>query len=117
MTSSQQVRTPLPVGSSVSPGTLRSALEQLRPQGGRVDIGEAVGILVPLTLDIAERHAAGEELFVHPSSALQTETGGYRISPELAAQPPSLPRDRSCLAPEERSGPACLRWEPCSTSS
>ncbi len=104
MTSSQQVRTPLPVGSSVAPGTLRSTLEQLRPQGGRVDVAEAVGILVPLTVEIAERHAAGEVLFIHPSSVVHTDTGRYQISSELAAQPPSLPRDRACLAPEERSG-------------
>ncbi len=65
---------------------------------------QAVGIIVPICVEVAERHAAGETLFLHPSTVVADELGHYHVSPELAHKPPTLPRDRVCLAPEERGG-------------
>src|SRR5678816_2705718 len=45
-----------------------------------------------------------DRLYVHPSSLVEDEYGFYHLSPEHSRQPPVLPRDRACLAPEERSG-------------
>ena len=83
--------------------TLRQYLDQLRERGTILSISQAVAILVPLTVEIAQRHGAGQRFFVHPSAIVHYK-GQFRISPELAQQFPSLPRDRACLAPEERRG-------------
>lgn len=99
----QHLGTPLPVGASVTPNTLRAHFEQLRAQGTTCSLDETVGFLVPLTVELAQRHAAGELLFVNPSSLVYAE-GQFHLHPELAQRPPTLPRDRACLAPEERSG-------------
>lgn len=87
------------------PNTLRAHFEQLRAQGTTCTLEETIGFLVPLTVELAQRHAAGEMLYVNPST-LAFEDGQFRLDPELAQRPPTLPRDRSCLAPEERSGAA-----------
>lgn len=104
MTSAQRIGTPLPVGATVIPGTLRARMEEARAQGQAMTLKNAVGVIVPLAVEVADRHAAGERLFVHPSSVIADERGNFHISPELALRPPTLPRDRACLAPEERSG-------------
>ena len=65
---------------------------------------EAVGVIVPLAVEIADRHAAGDSLFVHPSSVVADEQGNYHIAPDLAVRPPTLPRDKACLAPDDRQG-------------
>jgi hypothetical protein len=88
----------------VNPNTLRARLEQLRAQGATCSLEETIGLLVPVTVELSQRHNAGEALFVNPSSIVQTDAGGFVIDPELAQRPPTFPRDRSCLAPEERSG-------------
>jgi eukaryotic-like serine/threonine-protein kinase len=104
MTTAQRIGTPLPVGSTVIPGTLRAHMEEARAEGGALTLRRAVGIIVPLAVEIADRHAAGETLFVHPSSVMADEQGRFHISPELALRAPTLPRDKACLAPEERAG-------------
>lgn len=96
--------TPLPVGAYVTPNTLRAHFEQLRAQGTTCTLEQTVGFLVPLTVELAQRHAAGESLFVNPSTISLDEDGHFRIHPTLAQRAPTLPRDRACLAPEERSG-------------
>ncbi len=101
---SQRLATPLPVGAAVVPGTLRARLEEVRARGERLNLKQAVGIVVPLCVEVAEMHRAGHRLFVHPSSLVENQYGFYNVSPELAARSPVLPRDKSCLAPEERSG-------------
>lgn len=103
-TSAQRLGTPLPVGSSIIPGTLRARMEEGRSRGTLHTLKEVVGVVVPLAVEIADRHAAGEELFVHPSSIVVDEAGVAHISVELAQRPPTLPRDKICMAPEERSG-------------
>ncbi|MFZ5897342.1 MAG: hypothetical protein ACOY0T_40180 [Myxococcota bacterium] len=105
MTSSQQhLITPIPVGTSVVPGTLRARIEELRARGTQLNLKQAVGICVPLCVQAAELHRAGAVLFLHPSSLIEDEYGFFTISPELARNAPILPRDKACLAPEERSG-------------
>jgi hypothetical protein len=105
MTSSQQhLVTPLPVGTGVIPGTLRSRIEETRGRGALLNLKQAVGICVPLCVQAAELHRRGESLFIHPSSLVEDDNGFFRISLELARRAPLLPRDKACLAPEERGG-------------
>jgi hypothetical protein len=104
MNSAQHLGTPLPVGATIVPGTLRARLEELRAQGAVLNLRDAVSIIVPVAVEVADRHRRGELLFLHPSSLLLDEHDRYRVAPELAAKPPTLPRDKACLAPEERQG-------------
>jgi hypothetical protein len=69
-----------------------------------MNLRQAVGIVVPLCVQIAELHRNGLKLFVHPSSLVEDQFGFYKVSLELAHRPPILPRDKACLAPEERGG-------------
>ena len=104
MTSPQHLVTPLPVGTAVLPGTLRARLEELRARGSQLNLKQAVGIIVPLCVEIANLHRAGHKLFVHPSSLIEDDLGFYKVSLDHAQKPPILPRDKACLAPEERGG-------------
>jgi hypothetical protein len=76
----------------------------VRARGERLNLKQAVGIVVPLCVEVADLHRAGHRLFVHPSSLVENQYGFYNVSVELAQKPPILPRDKACLAPEERSG-------------
>src|SRR6478736_5446909 len=104
MTSVQHLITPLPVGASVAPGTLRARLEELRARGAQLTLKQAVGIIVPLCVQAAELHRAGHRLYLHPSSLVEDEYGFYQISLPHASKAPILPRDKACMAPEERAG-------------
>jgi eukaryotic-like serine/threonine-protein kinase len=104
MTTAQYLGTPLPVGATVIPGTLRAAIEELRAQGTTLNLQQAVAIIVPLCVEAAERHRTNELLYLHPSSVIVEQNGHCRVSPDLAARPPTLPRDKACMAPEERQG-------------
>lgn len=101
--SAPRIGTPLPVGSAIPPDTLRAHLEELRARGQTVLLPEAIGIAVPLCLSVAELHGAGEVLYLYPS-AIRRVNDSWEIDLALAARPPTLPRDKSCLAPEERAG-------------
>jgi eukaryotic-like serine/threonine-protein kinase len=89
----------------VQPKTLREALEVRRVRGERFSLREAIGIMVPLTTQIAGLHAAGRRFYVHPS-AIEHGKSGSELVVEWATSPPTHDHDRSCLAPEERKGPA-----------
>jgi eukaryotic-like serine/threonine-protein kinase len=65
---------------------------------------DAVAVIVPLCVDLANRHEAGELVYVHPSTIVMDPGGGARFDPERAKIPPDNPRDIACMAPEERSG-------------
>ena len=104
MTSVQHLVTPLPVGASVAPGTLRARLEELRARGSQLNLKQAVGVIVPLCVQAADLHRAGHRLYLHPSSLLEDEYGFFQISVPHASKPPLLPRDKACMAPEERAG-------------
>src|SRR6478735_5240077 len=104
MTSVQHLITPLPVGASVAPGTLRARLEELRARGAQLNLKQAAGIIVALCVQAAELHRAGHRLYLHPSSLVEDEYGFYQISLPHASKAPILPRDKACMAPEERAG-------------
>ena len=86
--------------------SLRSYIEARRSQGALFSLGEAVSVVVPLAVELAERHQAGEIFYVNPSSVVQDETGAFTLSPAHAGRAPIDPRDRACMAPEERQGHA-----------
>jgi hypothetical protein len=67
---------------------------------------DAVGVIVPLAVELDGHHRAGYTFFVNPSTVVQDESGNFHLSPELSAQAPIDPRDRACMAPEERDGSA-----------
>jgi hypothetical protein len=95
---------------SASPSTLRAALEARQAGGYRMSVSEAVAVLVPVCLDLQQRHARGERLYVHASAIVPSAGGQAYVDPRLAG-PPTHPLDRHCLAPElQRSqvpGDAC----------
>ncbi|MFO7180432.1 MAG: hypothetical protein DIU78_017160 [Pseudomonadota bacterium] len=105
MTSTQQhLVTPLPVGTAIVPGTLRARIEELRGRRARLSYAQATGLCVQLCVQAAEAHRAGHLFFLHPSSLVETPNGSFQISLELAKNPPILPRDKACAAPEQRGG-------------
>jgi hypothetical protein len=103
---SQALQTPLPAGATIVPGSLRAELEARRGAGKTFTIREAIGVVVPLCTRLAELHAQGKNFYVHPSSLSFTPDGQAFVLEDRAHTAPSLPRDRSCLAPEERKGNA-----------
>ncbi|MCU0682133.1 MAG: hypothetical protein MUF34_07750 [Polyangiaceae bacterium] len=103
MLPARSVPTPLPVGAAIDPASLRAALETRRARGDHFSLSEAVALLVPLCLELSGRHAAGEAFVVHPSS-LRLDHARLVLPANGAPAPALLPRDRACLAPEERQG-------------
>ncbi len=102
---SQAMTNPLPVGSSVVPGSLRAEMEARRAAGKSFSLKEAIGIIVPLCVELAELHRQGQTLYVHPSS-IGFVGGQSMVLLDRTGTAPALPRDRACLAPEERKGTA-----------
>src|SRR5690349_16195385 len=100
MSNAQHLATAASTRQGVPAGSLRSEIERRRETGGTFSLDEIVAIIVPLCTQIAERHARGERFFVCPSVIL-IANGYPHISVELAGTPPTSPRDRTCLAPEE----------------
>ncbi len=84
--------------------TLRADLNQLHSAGKSLSLHQTIAILVPLAVETAQRHAAGMRFYVHPSSIVRGQNNRYQISLDLGQQLPVSPRDRACLAPEERGG-------------
>jgi len=102
MTQAGPALTPLPADATIPEGTLRADMEKRRAQGERYSVREVVAIIVPLVTELAARHENGESFRVTPS-AIRFEVGsptGLIPTHDL----PKLPRDRACMAPEERSG-------------
>ncbi|MCC6644815.1 MAG: hypothetical protein IT374_04490 [Polyangiaceae bacterium] len=78
-------------------------MEARRGRGERYSLSEALGVIVPLAVAAAQRHEGGGLVFLHPSSVL-LEDGQPSISEDANRGIPNLPRDRACLAPEEKQG-------------
>jgi hypothetical protein len=100
---------PAPTASpaaAAAPGlrTLRSLIEERISSGRRFHLAEVVAIVVPICTDLAARHAAGEELFVHASSIGAGPDGVPRYVPELGHARPSDPADKAAVAPEILAG-------------
>jgi eukaryotic-like serine/threonine-protein kinase len=103
---SQAMLTPVPVGSSLAPGSLRAEMETRRAAGNRFSLREAIAVIVPVCVRLGELHAQGRTLFVHPSSLGYGADGHPSVIEARTGTPPTLPRDRACLAPEARKGAA-----------
>ncbi len=83
--------------------SLRNEMDRRRASGEHFSLKEVVAIMTPLITDLGERHARGATLFVHPDAILHYPTGGL-LDAGAAALMPENPRDRACLAPEQRQG-------------
>jgi hypothetical protein len=91
------------IPSQVRAGTLREALEAKRARGDRFSLREAIAIIVPLCTRVGQLHADGLAFHLYPS-AIEHGRAGSDVDLAAAASVPSNPRDRACLAPEERKG-------------
>jgi hypothetical protein len=80
--------------------TLRTLLDARRADGTLLSLGEAAAVLVPLCLDLQQRHGRGEQLVVHPSCVEPQANGVARYVPPGNGALPENPRDRACTAPE-----------------
>lgn len=92
-----------PVGTSAqtAPSSLRTRLSELQARGQQpLNLKQAVGVVVPVAVEVAEVHRAGHRLFLHPSCLVEDEYGFYHVEPALSQTPPSDPRDAACIAPE-----------------
>lgn len=87
----------------VTPGTLRASLEARAARGQRLPLDRAVALIVPLCVEVAEIHAEGYGLYLHPSNVLENPDGTLSFDRELATHLPLHPRDRACLPPETQS--------------
>jgi nucleoid-associated protein YgaU len=109
-TSSARMVSGARTAASPATTTLRTLIDARRAQGVPMTLAEAIAVVVPVCLDLNERHAAGERLFVHPSSIAPGEDGLARVHPALSAMPQNH-ADRACLAPEvlrtNAAGDAC----------
>lgn len=79
--------------------TLRALLDGRKAEGRTFSLDEAIATIVPLCLDLKERHDRGERVYVHPSCIAPGPDGLARIAPSLALVPTNQ-HDRACLAPE-----------------
>src|SRR5262249_38120648 len=67
MSASASARAAQSVQVIVGSQTLRQVLDQRRTQGSRLSLDEAISVIVPLCLDLKQRHDKGERVYVHPS--------------------------------------------------
>ncbi len=85
--------------SAPQTASFRALLEARRNEGRSLTLDDAIAIIVPVCLDLKERHERGERLFVHPSAITKSADGLMRLNTALAS-PPTVPRDRAAMAPE-----------------
>ena len=64
-----------------------------------MSLEEAVAVIVPVCMDLNERHLRGERLYVHPSAIAPGADGLARLDSRLALVPVQT-ADKHCLAPE-----------------
>lgn len=88
---------------STPKGTLRAELDERRERGERFSMRQIVSMMVPFISELDDLHKEGKKLFVHPS-AITYRPSGARLIEEAAAELPTDPYDRACIAPEERQG-------------
>src|SRR5690242_21845508 len=91
-----------PATSGVAPSaltTFRAVMDSRRAEGRRLTLDDAIAVIVPVCVDLKERHDRGEAHFVHPSAISSGPDGLMRLNPQLAVNPKD-PRDRAALAPE-----------------
>lgn len=81
--------------------TLRSQIDSYRAEGRPLDIPHAIGLIVPLAVEIADQHREGYSFYLYPSALFLGEDGLYHASAR-SASPPTDPRDVVCLPPESQ---------------
>jgi hypothetical protein len=79
--------------------TLRSLLDARRAEGRRMSLEEAIAVIVPVCIDLKDRHGRGEKLYVHPSAIAPSPDGLARVNTRLSLVPTGT-NDKHCLAPE-----------------
>jgi len=79
--------------------TLRFLLDARRAEGRRMSLEEAIAVIVPVCMDLNERHSRGERVYVHPSAIAPGADGLARLDARLALLPTQA-FDKHCLAPE-----------------
>ncbi len=84
--------------------TLRSLIEERAASGRRFHLAEVVATVVPICTDLAQRHAAGELVFLHASSVGAGPDGVPRYVPDLGHVRPTDPADLAAVAPEIVAG-------------
>jgi hypothetical protein len=94
-TSAARSAHPAPAGHA----TLRTLIDGRLREGRRFSLDETMALLVPLCLEIKQRHDQGLRLYVHPSCITLGHDGMVHFDP-VKATVPTNPRDRVCLAPE-----------------
>jgi hypothetical protein len=82
-----------------TPVTFRAVMESRRAEGRRMSLDDAIAVIVPVCVDLKERHARGEAHYVHASAIASSPDGLMRLNPALATNPKD-PKDRAALAPE-----------------
>jgi hypothetical protein len=95
---------PMPGAPVVQPSipptmTLRSLLDARRAEGRRMSLEEAIAVIVPVCIDLKDRHGRGEKLYVHPSAIAPSPDGLARVNTRLSLVPTGT-NDKHCLAPE-----------------
>ncbi len=84
-------------------GSLRAELDSRKSRGKTFSVSETLSLVVPLCTQLAEAHASGVRLFVHPGS-LDYTPSSLTIAHDRARLRPTHPSDELCLPPEERAG-------------
>jgi hypothetical protein len=64
-----------------------------------MSLDDAIAVIVPVLIDLKERHSKGEAHYVHASAIARGPDGLFRLEPTLAV-PPKDPKDKAALAPE-----------------
>lgn len=81
--------------------TLRHRIDELRASGRPLDLSQAMDVIIPLTVELAEQHRKGYHFFVYPSALYEGQDGQFHASAQ-SAQPPTDPRDVACIPPESQ---------------
>jgi eukaryotic-like serine/threonine-protein kinase len=94
----------LQVQARQSATSLRAELDRRRTARAPVPLPTAIEWIVPLTLEVAEIHAQGYGLILHPANLEQNDAGRFSLASDAVANPPATPQDRACLPPEAVPG-------------
>ena len=84
--------------------TLRTFIDERRALGTVFTLNEAVGIIVPLAVELAQRSTARASVSTSTRPRIISDgSGGFTWTPRCR-DAPAGPNDTACLAPEERGG-------------
>ncbi len=84
----------------IAPGkSFRQIFDGHRGPGGALSLEHAIIAVVPLCLELKQRHERGEKLYVHASCIVAGADGAATIDTSKAVVPTNA-KDRACTAPE-----------------